>query len=380
MGDGFTCTKDPNEDVVDATTQAPATASPEISTCPGTASAEEQGFCTAAPQSTVCVQNQNYKNQFCALCNGATSDMIVAGPCNTDPADFVASCPADADAELAQECTFFAQDFYCDVATESKTFKNIYCARCNGLDDTAVRSGACRTGSFVHPCAAVDCPAHSDCALTVADCDFEDTDYPLCGWTNVISSDTYDYDQFNWDIDANGTYTNGTGPSVDHTFGTATGHYLYIEASKGQATWEAHLTSPIFNPSELGTNCRFGFWYHMYGADVDTLAVDIREANTSDFVNVWTVHGANDRGEVNHDQWVNHAHIWLGSYKKNIQVRIMNEEGGKRRRMKKKKMMKEEDGERKKKRKKERNEEDRKRRKKARKKGGVEFMCFVDFI
>jgi hypothetical protein len=77
------------------------------------------------------------------------------------------------------------------------TYENLYCALCNGLAESDVRTGACAGGSTWTPCDSVTCPANSECAQTVADCDFEDVDNPLCGWTNLVSNDQYSYDQVN---------------------------------------------------------------------------------------------------------------------------------------------------------------------------------------
>lgn len=38
-------------------------------------------------------------------------------------------------------------------------------------------------------------------------------------------------DDFNWTRNANTTISKGTGPTKDHTDGTVTGHYMYLESS-----------------------------------------------------------------------------------------------------------------------------------------------------
>jgi hypothetical protein len=246
-GDGFSCTVNDGEIVTDPTTEAPVTDQPPIDSCPPDAPSAEQEICKNRADNAVCVNGQGYRNEFCAYCNGATDSQIQYGPCFTDPSKFVSSCPDGSDEQLAQECLFFSQHFKCDAKTETVTYKNVYCAQCNGLAPSDVTDGACNTGSFIHPCSTIKCGRNAQCALTVADCDFEDPDTPLCGWTNIISSDKYDYDQFNWLLDSNGTLTEGTGPDVDHTTLSEKGHYLYIEASSAQEGWEAHLGSPIFD-------------------------------------------------------------------------------------------------------------------------------------
>jgi hypothetical protein len=54
-------------------------------------------------------------------------------------------------------------------------------------------------------------------------CNFEQG---LCGWTNAIVGDDFD-----WQRDFGGTPSSRTGPKVDHTLGTSSGHYMYIETS-----------------------------------------------------------------------------------------------------------------------------------------------------
>ena len=64
---------------------------------------------------------------------------------------------------------------------------------------------------------------------TASDCGSE-----ICplgnGWSN---NENGTVDNIDWRVDANGTPSNGTGPSVDHSTGTTSGNYLYLEASNG---------------------------------------------------------------------------------------------------------------------------------------------------
>jgi len=93
-------------------------------------------------------------------------------------------------------------------------------------------------------------------------------------WTNEPVADDID-----WTADVGGTGSFNTGPAVDHTTGTATGTYLYTEAS-GCALDEAHLISPEFDFTGINTP-RFEFWYHMFGATMGTLHVDVSTNNGS---------------------------------------------------------------------------------------------------
>ncbi|CAF3769976.1 unnamed protein product, partial [Adineta steineri] len=103
-------------------------------------------------------------------------------------------------------------------------------------------------------------------------CTFQD-DY--CTWVNGPNNIV---DDFDWLRNAGGTPSYGTGPSVDHTFGTAEGMYIYIEASdtfnKNAKAW---LMSEHYEP---GPHCLV-FYYHLYGEDIGTLNVYSRIGNNN---------------------------------------------------------------------------------------------------
>jgi hypothetical protein len=95
-------------------------------------------------------------------------------------------------------------------------------------------------------------------------CTFEDD---LCTWLNGQNGVV---DDFDWLRNSGSTTSIGTGPSVDHTYGTPEGTYLYIEASdvtdNGDKAW---LISEHYEP---GPHCLV-FWYHLYGVGIGTLNV-----------------------------------------------------------------------------------------------------------
>jgi hypothetical protein len=59
---------------------------------------------------------------------------------------------------------------------------------------------------------------------------------------------------------------------LDHTYGTATGWYIYMEASYPQ-TYNQRCR--ILTEEIQGQKC-LQFWYHMYGMDIDTLNIYIK--------------------------------------------------------------------------------------------------------
>ncbi len=89
------------------------------------------------------------------------------------------------------------------------------------------------------------------------------------GWVNVQGTD-----QIDWSPDAGGTPSGGTGPGngsnsagTDHTTGTTSGKYLYIETSDHVLTGEtAELYSPTLDLSVM-ESASLEFYYHMLGVD-----------------------------------------------------------------------------------------------------------------
>ncbi len=120
-------------------------------------------------------------------------------------------------------------------------------------------------------------------------------------WANLTGDD------LNWNMDRNGTPTANTGPITDHTSNTtkADALYMYVESSGTGATpgKTAILESPCYNVSQL-TSPYLTFWYHMRGAQMGTLIVDIN-ANGTVISNQWSVSG--DQGLYWKQGWLNLA-------------------------------------------------------------------------
>ena len=81
-------------------------------------------------------------------------------------------------------------------------------------------------------------------------------------------------DDTDWRINSGATPTSNTGPAQDYLPGTATGKYLYMEASGICAEKEAVLLSPCIDLSNF-SNPRLTFSYHMYGSEIGDLSIDI---------------------------------------------------------------------------------------------------------
>jgi len=135
--------------------------------------------------------------------------------------------------------------------------------------------------------------------------DFEDAGaIPVC-WTNDIGDD------FDWSF-AQNTPTPDTGPDNDHTSGT--GFFAYTESSNpNNPNMQTDLLSPWIDISGLSVPA-ISFWYHMYGADMGTLHVDINDG--TGWVNdIYTITG--EQG----DEWFD-TYINISSYNDSVQVRF----------------------------------------------------------
>ncbi|KAI8507319.1 MAM domain-containing glycosylphosphatidylinositol anchor protein 2 [Branchiostoma belcheri] len=115
---------------------------------------------------------------------------------------------------------------------------------------------------------------------TTLSCDFETSD--LCGYTQDTTNDQ------DWIRHSGPTPTTNTGPSVDHTLGTALGYYMYLETSAGTSGDAARLVSSPF-PANSAPYC-LRFYYHMFGDSTGTLNVYIRKQGILG-APVWTVSG-----------------------------------------------------------------------------------------
>lgn len=91
------------------------------------------------------------------------------------------------------------------------------------------------------------------------------------GWKNFTNGLDDDID---WRTHNGPTASNGTGPSVDQNTNSASGKYLYLEVSNGCNNQVAILESPCFDLSNSFAP-ELSFWYHMEGADIGELHVDV---------------------------------------------------------------------------------------------------------
>ncbi|XP_065198014.1 MAM and LDL-receptor class A domain-containing protein 2-like [Sycon ciliatum] len=142
-------------------------------------------------------------------------------------------------------------------------------------------------------------PAHSTC-------DFEKN---FCTWTNLAGSD------FDWIRRFGSTTSFNTGPSYDHTTGTSTGYYIYIETSfPAQVGHQAVLRSQTLNSS----TCYIAFWYHMFGATIGELRIVVQDSVK--LTTVWSKKG-------NQGDWWRQAIVPVNSTEKTFSILVFGISG-----------------------------------------------------
>ena len=110
---------------------------------------------------------------------------------------------------------------------------------------------------------------------------FENT---LGGWSQSSADD------LNWTVDANGTPSNGTGPSsaVQGSF------YIYVEASgnnTGYPNKRAIINSPCFDLTNEST-ANFSFNYHQFGSNnMGTIDLEASNDNGATWTSIWNSSG-----------------------------------------------------------------------------------------
>ena len=91
-------------------------------------------------------------------------------------------------------------------------------------------------------------------------------------WARTPGNNGTDY---SWGTRSGDTGSTGTGPSNDFS---GNGKYVFTEGSNGAAGDEALLETPLIDASALNTP-QIRFYYHMFGADMGTLHVDVNDGN-----------------------------------------------------------------------------------------------------
>lgn len=122
------------------------------------------------------------------------------------------------------------------------------------------------------------------------------------GWTQGTG------DNFDWLRDSGGTPSTGTGPST----GNGDTWYMYIETSSPRSNGDtANFESPCFNLTSASA-ATFSFWYHMYGADIGGLYVELSIDNGSTYPNLlWS---QTTQVQTSNGQAYNQVNLNLAAY------------------------------------------------------------------
>ncbi|XP_036616414.1 MAM and LDL-receptor class A domain-containing protein 1, partial [Trichosurus vulpecula] len=141
----------------------------------------------------------------------------------------------------------------------------------------------CQNGKCFQPeqsCNFVDdCGDNTDENECGTSCTFENGS---CGWQNSLA------DNFNWILGVGSPLL--LSPPRDHTFGNATGHFLFLEATPvGWKGEKAHLKSTQWQ--ESGTACTMIFWYFI--SNEATGSIQILVKTEKGLSKVWTEEGLN---------------------------------------------------------------------------------------
>lgn len=126
---------------------------------------------------------------------------------------------------------------------------------------------------------------------------------------------------FFWGTRTGPTGSGGTGP--DGAFNGA--NYVFVEGSgAGPAGTEATLTTPFVDVSTVTTPA-LSFWYHMFGDDMGTLAIDVNDG-TGFVLDVFTIVGEQQTADT--DDWIFQI-VDLSAYAgQTIQVRFRGIKAG----------------------------------------------------
>lgn len=130
----------------------------------------------------------------------------------------------------------------------------------------------------------------------------------------------------NWEVEnATGANENtaSTGPHYDNTnFGTSGGYYLYLETTSGAQGDADTLTTVLIDVRNL-TNPYLSFAYHMYGADIGSLSVEVFDNGS--WSNLTTISG--QQQSAGNSLWKFYRDTISGLVDDTIQLRFIGVRG-----------------------------------------------------
>jgi hypothetical protein len=115
------------------------------------------------------------------------------------------------------------------------------------------------------------------------------------GWDNFYQTVDANKVPSNWGTHfkrkSGSTTSGGTGPS---TGAEGSNHYIYFESSNGEgfnANDTAILKTGVNWNQHVGRTSRMEFYYHMFGADIGTLSVEVNVQSTGSWQEIWSIAG-----------------------------------------------------------------------------------------
>lgn len=135
-------------------------------------------------------------------------------------------------------------------------------------------------------------------------------------WENTPDSGLF------WGTRAGNTNTSNTGPNDDVSGG---GNYVYLNTFSGAEGETASLQGPVIDISS-STDPIITFYYHMFGANMGTLSLEVREEGDTDWTEVFSITGAQQTSSG--DDWIQETVDLVGfETATNIEFRFVGERG-----------------------------------------------------
>ncbi len=184
-------------------------------------------------------------------------------------------------------------------------------ADCGGGDESIWR-----LLSITTPCSFVTPPWLYDVETATATTSSEIED---C-WSSDPNNTTSSY---RWDVEGSGggTPSTSTGPDAPYSGSS----YFYVEATSGSTGDSAFLVTPPIDISGL-TLPFLKFYYHMYGADIDNMVVQITDDGGATWSTETTITGQQQLSGS--DPWMEYSLPFVNTYSGQVQVRFVAVRGG----------------------------------------------------
>lgn len=191
-----------------------------------------------------------------------------------------------------------ADTFNVMTGLTSNTTYDIYLRAVCGSGDESVWLGPI---SFTTPCDIFPTPyiESFDGSSWISGTGFNNVSSEISDcWTNTPSGSAAGTQPYFWGTRTGTTSNAATGPTAA---AGGIGNYVYVESSNGGATDTALFDSPMIDLSMINDPV-LTFSYHMYGANADSLSVEISSDGGVTFDSILTIVGAQQFD--NADEWI----------------------------------------------------------------------------